>query len=167
MATTASESQRSVVLGLLEKMGVKNLSKLSIERAMKKLRNRLDSLPTELTEEEQDLITELTGKTAEEGEPVSKKKKNKKNKKGGKHRQTEGGERKLSLLGAARQILKKSKKPMNCVELVEAAAEQGLWTSPGGKTPHATLYSAILRDIASEAPTFKKVDRGHFEYIGN
>ena len=29
-------------------------------------------------------------------------------------------------------------------ELVDTMAAQGLWMSPGGKTPHATLYSAIL-----------------------
>lgn len=35
---------------------------------------------------------------------------------------------------------------------------------PGGKTPHATLYSAILREIATKGneARFKKTERGHF-----
>jgi hypothetical protein len=40
---------------------------------------------------------------------------------------------------------------------------KGYWTSPGGKTPHATLYSAILRELAKgEASRFVKTDRGRF-----
>jgi hypothetical protein len=31
---------------------------------------------------------------------------------------------------------------MNCQELIGAAV-QGYWTSPKGKTPHATLYTAV------------------------
>jgi hypothetical protein len=39
-----------------------------------------------------------------------------------------------------------------------------LWTSPGGKTPHATLYSAILREIQvkGDAARFVKAERGKF-----
>ena len=36
---------------------------------------------------------------------------------------------------------------MNCKAMVEAMQAKGLWTSPGGKTPEATLYASILRDI--------------------
>ena len=32
---------------------------------------------------------------------------------------------------------------MNCQEMIEAMAAKGYWKSPGGKTPAATLYSAI------------------------
>lgn len=41
---------------------------------------------------------------------------------------------------------------------------QGLWTSPGGKTPHATLYSAILREITAKGDEsrFMKTERGKF-----
>lgn len=48
--------------------------------------------------------------------------------------------------------------------MIEAMAAQGYWTSPGGATPWATLYSALIREIAhkgSEA-RFTKVDRGQF-----
>ena len=38
--------------------------------------------------------------------------------------------------------------------------------SPGGKTPHATLYAAMLREIANKGAKarFKKVDRGLFAF---
>jgi hypothetical protein len=32
---------------------------------------------------------------------------------------------------------------MTTREMIEAMAEKGYWTSPGGKTPHATLYTAV------------------------
>jgi hypothetical protein len=43
-------------------------------------------------------------------------------------------------------------------------AEKKLWTSPGGKTPHATLYSALLREIGAKGKDarFKKAERGKF-----
>jgi hypothetical protein len=34
---------------------------------------------------------------------------------------------------------------MRCTELIAAMAAKGYWTSPGGKTPASTLYSALLR----------------------
>ena len=45
-------------------------------------------------------------------------------------------------------------------------AEQGLWSSPAGKTPHATLYAAMMREARDKGTTsrFRKVDRGTFEY---
>jgi len=50
--------------------------------------------------------------------------------------------------------------------MIAAMAEQGLWTSPAGKTPHATLYAAILREIGAKGgkARFRKTDRGLFEY---
>ena len=41
---------------------------------------------------------------------------------------------------------------------------EGYWTSPGGKTPSATLYSAILREVATKGPDarFVKTQRGQF-----
>jgi hypothetical protein len=54
---------------------------------------------------------------------------------------------------------------MTTKEMVEAMTTRGYWTSPGGKTPHATLYSAILRELQSKGETgrFIKTDRGHFK----
>ena len=73
-------------------------------------------------------------------------------------------ERKLSAIDAAAQVLAGSKTAMNCKELVEAMAAKSLWTSPGGKTPHATLYSAIIREIALKGKDsrFVKKDRRQF-----
>ena len=72
--------------------------------------------------------------------------------------------KKLSALNAAAKVLADAKEPMACKELIEAMEKKGLWTSPGGKTPHATLYSAILREINAKGKEarFKKIDRGHF-----
>lgn len=77
---------------------------------------------------------------------------------------SESKPKKLSAIDAALQILARSKETMNCKELVEAMAAKKLWSSPGGKTPHATLYSAILREIKSKGKDarFKKMDRGQF-----
>ncbi len=71
---------------------------------------------------------------------------------------------KLSALDAAAQVLAASKEPLNAKQMIDAMAAQGLWTSPGGKTPHATLYSAILREIGTKGKEarFKKTERGHF-----
>jgi|GEM_PF-1279168 len=73
-------------------------------------------------------------------------------------------DKRLSAIDAAAQVLAGSKVPMNCKELVEVMAKKALWTSPSGKTPHATLYSAIIREIAlkGKESRFVKSDRGKF-----
>jgi hypothetical protein len=56
---------------------------------------------------------------------------------------------------------------MTCKAMVEAMAKQRLWTSPGGATPEATLYSSILRDLRKgKDARLKKTDRGHFTLAG-
>lgn len=71
---------------------------------------------------------------------------------------------KLSQLDAAVKVLSESKEPMNAKTMIEAMATKGYWTSPGGKTPHATLYSAILREMQNKGKDarFVKVDPGQF-----
>ena len=54
---------------------------------------------------------------------------------------------KMSALDAAAKVLAEAKEPMTTKEMIERMAAKGYWKSPGGKTPHATLYSAILREI--------------------
>lgn len=73
-------------------------------------------------------------------------------------------EGKMSALDAAAQVLASTKEPMNTKAMIDAMAAKGLWTSPGGKTPHATLYAAILREINDKGAEarFEKVDRGQF-----
>lgn len=73
---------------------------------------------------------------------------------------------KMSGLDAAAKVLANATEPMTCGQIAEAAMAKGYW-SPEGKTPAATLYSAILRDIRKgDAARFRKVDRGQFELVG-
>lgn len=73
-------------------------------------------------------------------------------------------EGKLSAIDAAAKVLGESKDPLNTKEMIERMAAKGYWKSPGGKTPSATLYSAILREIRNKGKDarFKKVERGRF-----
>ena len=77
-----------------------------------------------------------------------------------------GKPKRLSALDAAAQVLRKAAKPMTSKLLIAAMAEQKLWTSPKGKTPHATLNAAMLREIGGKAgkARFKKVGRGLFAF---
>ena len=72
--------------------------------------------------------------------------------------------KKVSALDAAARVLSEAKEPMNCQELIKVMADKGYWTSPGGKTPAATLYSALLRELQTkkEASRFRKTERGKF-----
>jgi len=67
-------------------------------------------------------------------------------------------------LNAAAQVLAEAKQPLNAKEMVERMLAKGLWTT-GGKTPAATIYAAIIREIASkgDASRFRKTERGKFE----
>jgi len=74
---------------------------------------------------------------------------------------------KLSCLDAAAKVLGESKAPMNTKEMIEAMASKKYWTSPGGQTPAATLYSAILRELGKGKDSrFKKTERGKFALNG-
>ncbi|HEY7309275.1 MAG TPA: HTH domain-containing protein [Gemmataceae bacterium] len=75
-----------------------------------------------------------------------------------------GKEKKLSALEAAAKVLGETGQPMSCQEMIEAMTAKNYWASPGGKTPAATLYSAILREITTkgEAGRFQKTERGKF-----
>ena len=77
---------------------------------------------------------------------------------------SEPKQKRLSALDAAAKVLAESDAPLNTKQLVEAMTTKGYWTSPGGKTPHATLYSAILREIAGKGSEsrFIKTERGQF-----
>jgi hypothetical protein len=70
----------------------------------------------------------------------------------------------LSQLDAAVKVLGEATEPLTTKQMVEAMTAKGYWSSPGGKTPHATLYSSILRELQTKADTsrFVKTDRGHF-----
>ena len=81
---------------------------------------------------------------------------------------SDGKPKRLSAIDAAAEVLKKSREPMRARELITAMEAQGLWTSPGGKTPHATLYAAMLREERDKgtASRFRKVERGLFGFNG-
>lgn len=74
--------------------------------------------------------------------------------------------KKLSQIDAAAKVLAAARKPMSCQEMVDAMAAKKLWSSPAGKTPSATLYASILRDLAKgKQARFKKVGRGQFALV--
>jgi hypothetical protein len=75
-----------------------------------------------------------------------------------------GKPKRLSALDAAAQVLSASEVPMRAVEMIAKMEAKGLWKSPGGKTPEATLYAAIIREIAAKGKQarFKKHERGVF-----
>lgn len=74
--------------------------------------------------------------------------------------------KRVSAIDAAAQILKDKGTPMRSREIIEAAAAKGLWTSPAGKTPHATLDAAMRREInvKGKDARFTIEDRGLFGY---
>jgi hypothetical protein len=87
-------------------------------------------------------------------------------KKTGRQKKTAGAKQ-LSALDAAAKVLTETGTPMNCQELIKVMAERGYWSSPGGRTPHATLYAAILRELQTKGneARFQKAERGKFEAV--
>jgi len=81
-----------------------------------------------------------------------------------KTKETGAEAKKLSALDAAAKVLADADKPMSCKEMIETMAQKGYWSTPGGKTPSATLYSGILKEIATKGKEsrFQKTDRGRF-----
>ncbi len=71
---------------------------------------------------------------------------------------------KLSQIAAAERVLADANEPMTCKAMVEAMSAKGYWSSPGGKTPEATLYASLLRQIRDKGAdaTFQKTGRGLF-----
>lgn len=71
--------------------------------------------------------------------------------------------KKPSGLDAAARVLAEAGQPMGVKEIVKVAFEKGYWQS-NGVTPHATIYSAIIREIGQKGAEsrFKKTGRGQF-----
>jgi hypothetical protein len=71
--------------------------------------------------------------------------------------------RRPSGLDAAVAVLAEAGRPMNTKEMVERMLATGLWKT-GGKTPAATIYAAIIREITvkGDQARFRKVERGQF-----
>jgi hypothetical protein len=74
------------------------------------------------------------------------------------------GEKRVSGLDAAAVVLGAAKKPMRIADIMESIQKRGLWKSPGGKTPGATVNAAIIREIAAKGKEsrFRKAGRGLF-----
>ncbi|MCC6907042.1 MAG: winged helix-turn-helix domain-containing protein [Phycisphaerales bacterium] len=72
--------------------------------------------------------------------------------------------KKVSCLDAAAQVLAASDKPMKATDMIAAMEAKGLWKTGKGLTPEATLYAAVIREIAAKGreARFKKHDRGLF-----
>jgi len=70
--------------------------------------------------------------------------------------------KRISGLDLAAKVLAEAKEPLQAKTIAERAIAAGWKTN--GKTPHATLYAAITREIAKKGndARFKKIDRGHF-----
>ena len=68
-----------------------------------------------------------------------------------------------SLLNLAAKVLAEAGEPLNCKQMVEKVLASGLWKTKG-KTPAATLYSAILRETQKKGvqARFRKAERGKF-----
>ena len=67
-------------------------------------------------------------------------------------------------LDAAAQVLAETGTPMSAKDMVEGMLAKGIWKT-NGKTPAATIYAAIIREIAAKGTgaRFSKVERGKFE----
>ncbi|MBM4020549.1 MAG: hypothetical protein FJ288_19900 [Planctomycetes bacterium] len=72
------------------------------------------------------------------------------------------GERKPGCLDAAAKVLADAGEPLGCNEMMTRILKRGLWTT-SGRTPAATLYSALLRDVRKGAASrFCKAAKGRF-----
>ena len=77
-------------------------------------------------------------------------------------------EKRVGLVDAAILVLHEAgNKPMNVKEIIEVVLARKLWSTTG-KTPGATLYSCILREIQKKGTEarFVKAERGKFALAG-
>ena len=74
---------------------------------------------------------------------------------------------KLSALDAAAQVMAEAGQPLNCQEMIAAMAARNYWSSPKGRTPASTLYSALSREINVKGAQarFRKTGRGKFGLV--
>jgi len=75
----------------------------------------------------------------------------------------------LSALDAAAKVLEDlkgsdAKAGMQAQDLIDRMRSTRLWASPSGKTPSATLYAAMVREITLKKgeSRFVRVSPGHF-----
>ena len=71
----------------------------------------------------------------------------------------------VSALSAAVLVLASAPaEGLSAKAMIKQMVAQKLWNSPKGKTPEASLYAAIIREIGRKGKDarFRKVDRGRF-----
>jgi hypothetical protein len=92
--------------------------------------------------------------------PGAKAKRERKAKAGGKE-STRGP----SGLDVAAQMLKDAGTPLKCKDMVQQMLDKGLWQTKGA-TPSATIYAAMIREIAEKGKEarFTKTGRGEFAF---
>jgi len=75
--------------------------------------------------------------------------------------------KKIGGLDAAALVLKAKGEPMTCKAIMDEILAKSMWKT-NGKTPAATIYAAMLREITKkgDASRFKKTDRGLFAANG-
>jgi hypothetical protein len=76
---------------------------------------------------------------------------------------------KLSMIDAAAIVFAEDRqREWDCKSAIAEMARRNLWVSPAGKTPHATLNAALLRDITKHgaASRFKHAGKGRFCLAG-
>lgn len=81
-------------------------------------------------------------------------------------KETSPAEKRPSGLDLAAEVLLSAGEPLNARTIADRVLAAG-WTTTG-KTPHATLYAAIIREIASKGAQarFRKTERGLFASNG-
>jgi len=74
-----------------------------------------------------------------------------------------GAPRGTSLIAAAANLLAENGLTMNCKAIIRELAEKGIWQSPGGKTPDATLHTAIATELKKGSQSrFVRKDKGQY-----
>lgn len=69
----------------------------------------------------------------------------------------------IRAIDAAAKVLEEAGEPLSCKTIVERAFAAGYWKSEG-KSPAATIYSAMLREIQNKGDDarFRNAARGKF-----
>lgn len=70
----------------------------------------------------------------------------------------------MSALDAAALVLGEAATPMTVGQVLDDITRRGLWSSPAGKTPSATIYAGIFREIErkGDGARFARAGRGLF-----
>ena len=131
-------------------------------KSAQRLRGKAATWPGKADEKPTDRVAETiaaveTAEPADAAAPVGKKRRSK-------AAPAEKKDRKPSGLDAAVAVLAEAGEPLGAKVMVERMLAKGLWQT-GGKTPAATIYAAIIREITvkGDASRFRKTDRGRFE----